>query len=86
MDSYVDHRIKNDGQYANASRQKQITDFIDKNKRKPELAYEAASIITNGRKDASNIPDYFVRVLKAIETLAKSQVVVTDGNTEKKPE
>jgi len=86
LDSYVGHRIKNDAQYANASRQKQITDFIDKNKRKPELAYEAASIITNGRKDASNIPDYFVRVLKAIEILAKSQVVVTDGNTEKKPE
>lgn len=85
LDGYVGHRTASDALYASRSREKQITDFIDRHKRKPELAYEVANIITQSGSDGTKIPAYFVRVLRSIESLARSQVVTTGGDTQAKP-
>jgi putative ATP-dependent endonuclease of the OLD family len=85
LESYIKHRVASDKSYAGESREKQITDFIDRYKRKPELAYEVANIITDGGNNGTKIPPYFIKVIRAIESLARLQVDTASGNTPAKP-
>lgn len=81
LQSYVTRRIASDSAYASQSRTQHIIDFIQREGRKPEIAFDVANIITNGGLDSTRIPAYFTHTLKAIETLAKQQLMVSDGDT-----
>lgn len=81
LEGYMSRRVTSDPAYASTSRVQQILDFIGKEGRKPEIAFEVANIITNEGLDGTKIPPYLAHVLRASETLAKRESMVSDGDT-----
>jgi hypothetical protein len=83
LDSYVKVRTTSDMTYGKKTRDAQIVDFIAREHGKPELAFEVSNFITKDGIDATKIPPYFIRVLRAVETMARHQTEVPDGNIKK---
>ena len=81
LQSYISTRVASDASYATTSQTQKIIDFINKERGKPEIAFEVANIITNNGLNETQIPDYFKTVLRAIETIAKQQLTVDYGDT-----
>lgn len=80
LDAYVRHRTDSNAGYAQVSREQQILDFIKQEGNKPELAFEAARIITNRATDPSAIPAYFEQIIMTVSALAKKEIEAQDGD------
>ncbi len=76
LDSYIQKREReeNDSNFKNSERSYKVLKFISKYKRKPELAIEVAEILSNTDSGQMHIPEYFKKVLLAMQVLAKREI------------
>ena len=82
LQSYISSRVASDASYVATSQTQKIIDFINKERGKPEIAFEVANIITNNGSNSTQIPPYFTLVLRSVEAIAKQQLTVDYGDTE----
>ncbi|MDD5501786.1 MAG: AAA family ATPase [Candidatus Omnitrophica bacterium] len=83
LDSWVTQTIRNQPDLAQALRAQQINRFIESKQggRKPELAAAMTALITEKGTNPGRIPDYFVRVIDRVVSLAEQEILRTgSGN------
>lgn len=77
LDGWIGQTARNEPDLARASRQEQISRFIDSKAggRKPELAATVAMLITKDETDSRRIPPYFIKVIDRTVELAREEIL-----------